>query len=387
MRKIGIITSSCGKSGTYGCNYGAALQGYALVMQLRELGFDAYDIKYISDNEYRPQHYNVLKRTLLRLPLLLNPKQVKGKIEQIKKRNVLNLNLSYFKDFVNQNNLTYNNGAFYTLQELKNESSSFFAFITGSDVVWNPYLHKNVNDPGYFLDFTEKDIKRISYAASFGVTVLPEESRRTLKSLLEKFDAVSVRENSGAELIKRETGLSVKVVLDPTLLLDPVKYNDIECDVSDLPSKYIAVYRFGNLEHTDQKIREISRKLNLPIVFIPSGRTNEYNVRYDVGPGEFIHIIKHADLVLSDSFHCTVFCLINHIPFLTFYRSKPLNGKDINSRMIDLLNTVDLTNRIVEPGKEINYETLFQIDFTEPDEIIKKMRMESLQFLKKALEI
>lgn len=386
MKKIGIITSSCAKSGTYGCNYGAALQGYALVRQLRDLGYEAYDVNYLSDYEYRPQQYSFVKRTWKRLGMLFNPALVKGKVGQIKNRENLKKNFSVFESFVEENNLTYMNGKFYTLDELCSESNQFSAVITGSDVVWNPYIHGGINDPGYFLDFAKPGVKRISYAASFGVTNLPEESLRTLQSYLEKFHAVSVREKSGAELIKKETGMDVRVVLDPTLLLAPQKYDDLVKISTGLPDKYIAVYKFGNIQHTDDKIRELSKKLELPVVYIPSGKTTEYTVRYDAGPGEFIHIVRNAELVISDSFHCTVFCLLSHTPFLTFFRTVPKQGKDLNSRMTDLLAMVGLSNRIVQPGEEIDYDSLFAIDFESADRIIEKMREESLAYLKNALE-
>lgn len=387
MNKIGIITSSCAKSGTYGCNYGAALQGYALVRQLRDWGYDAYDVNYLSSLEYRPQQYNLVLRTLRRLKLLFSINLVKGKIREFINSKNIKINQEKFVDFVRENNLTYQNGQFYTLDELKKISQDFYAFITGSDVVWNPYLHKNQNDPGYFLDFTTEATKRIAYAASFGVTALPEASQRTLKTYLSKFDAISIREQSGANLIKAQTGIDVPVVLDPTLLLEPEKYRDIEKEVPNLPKEYIAVYKFGDIPHTEEKIKEISQKLKLPVVYIPSGQTKIYNVRYDVGPGEFIYIIQHAKLVISDSFHCSVFCLLNHTNFLTFYRTLPAAGKDLNSRMIDLLKMVHMSDRLVKPNEEIAYDTLFTMDFSKSDMTICKLREQSLKYLMNALEL
>ena len=386
MKKIGIITTSSVGSGTFGCNYGAALQGYALVKQLRLLGFDAYDLNYVSDNEYRPQQYNMVKRTLLRLPLLFKPYLVKQKISEYKNRDNRRLNRNSFVRFIKDNQITHNNGAFYHLSDLKRVSPDFYAVITGSDVVWNPLLHKNVNDRGYFLDFASEDVKRIAYAPSFGVTELPETAKTDLGELLRKFDAISVREKSGAEIIRKETGLEAQVVLDPTLLLEPKYYEEIIRIPKDLPKEYIAVYRFGNIEHTKEKICEISKKYNLPIVYIPSNNDGAFNPNYSIGPGEFLGVIKNAKLVLSDSFHCTVFAIISHRPFLTFYRTMPEPGRDINSRMIDLLHTVQLSNRIIEPGASIPYDQLFEIDFQSADKIIERMRRESLSYLTNALE-
>ena len=387
MPKIGIITTSSGGDGTFACNYGAALQGYALVKQLQLLGFDAWDLNYISDNEYRPLQYNIVKRTLLRLPLLFKPYLVKQKISEYKNRDNRKINRNSFVKFIEENQITYNNGAFYQFLDLKRVSSEFYAVITGSDVVWNPLLHKNINDRGYFLDFAPKGVKRIAYAPSFGITQLPDTAKKDLAEFLQKFDAVSVREKSGAEIIRKETGLEVQVVLDPTLLLEPKYYKEVLRFPKDLPEEYIAVYRFGNLDFTKEKIREISKKCNLPIVYIPSNNDGTFDPDYSIGPGEFLGVIKNAKLVLSDSFHCTVFAIINHKPFLTFYRSMPEQGKDINSRMIDLLDMVRLKERLIKPGESIPYERLFEIDFNYTDRIIEKRRKASLMYLKNALEV
>lgn len=387
MKKIGIITSSCAKSGTYGRNYGAALQGYALIKQLRNMGFDAHDINYVSDNEYTPQQYNIIKRTFLRIKLLSNIKLVKNKINEYKNKKNIDINKRLFEAFIRENDLTYNNGRFYNIFQLSTSTSDLYAVITGSDVVWNPVLKGGINDKGSFLDFAKEGVKRIAYAPSFGVTDIPDTAKKDLKPLLEKFDAISVREKSGADIIYRETGMHAQVVLDPTLLLEPKYYDDVTKTPEDLPSRYMAVYRFGDLKHTADKIREISEKCKLPIVYIPSNNDGLFEPNYSIGPGEFLGVIKNAELVLSDSFHCTVFALINHRPFLTFYRTMPEPGKDINSRMTDLLKTVEMSDRLVRPGDEIRYDKLFDVNFDNADEIIRKMRKESLQYLKNALEV
>lgn len=385
MKKIGIITSSCSGSGTYGCNYGAALQGYALVKQLRIMGFEAYDINYVSDYEYTPMQYNLVKRSLKRLKLLSNIPLVKSKIDQFKHRKELKLLRSKFIEFINGSDLEYQGGEFFNIEKLRNISGEFYAFITGSDLVWYP--KKGHNDEGYFLDFVAEGVKRIAYAPSFGVTRLPDTCVATLGELLRGFDSVSVREKSGSEMIREVVGLEVPVVLDPTMLLEPQEYDDIVVVPEKLPEKYIAVYRFGKLDYEKEKIIEISNKLQLPIVYIPSNNDGVFKTRYDIGPGEFIGIIRNAELVLSDSFHCTVFAIVNHKPFLTFYRSMPNEGKDINARMVDLLKLLKLENRLLRPKEDVKYETLFSVDFAGADGTINQLRKNSLDYLKAALEV
>lgn len=387
VKLIGIITSSCGKSGNYGLNYGAALQGFALVQVLRKNGYDAYDINYVSDNEYRPQQYNVIKRSLIRFKLLFNIKLVKNKIQEIKERENEKILLEEFKDFVKKYSLTYNNGAFYTLKELKKISPEFHAFVTGSDVVWNPYLHKMINDKGYFLDFAQDGVKRVAYAPSFGCSSLPDSARTDLKSLLEKFDGLSVREKTGSDIIKETTGLDVPVVLDPTLLPSKVDYEEMLTVPINLPEKYIAVYRFGTLDHTINSIKEISKKYNLPIVYIPSNNDGKFETKYDISPSDFVGVIKNAELVLTDSFHCSVFSVIFNKPFLCFFRTKPSsNGSDLNSRVVDFLHYIGLEERLVPPEKKIPYDTLFEIDYDKVNQHIESLRKTSLEYLLNSLE-
>lgn len=387
MNKIGVLTTSAGQGGIFACNYGAALQGFALVTQLRRLGFDAYDLNYVSHNEYHPQQYNLVLRTLKRIPLLFNPKLVGNKIKNFKNRENIKQLHNIFHDFVKETNLTYQNGKMFSLEELEEIASDFYAFVTGSDVVWNPYLRQNKNDEGYFLQFVPEGIKKIAYAPSMGVTALPPESRRNLAELLNRFDALSIREVSGSDLIMKETGIEVPVVLDPTMLLDPKEYEAITVKPEGLPEHYIAVYQFGTMESTVKNIQKIQKKLGLPLVYIPAGMDTSDSARYDIGPKEFIGLIKNADLVISDSFHCTVFCLLCNTPFVTFCRTMPSEKVNINSRMIDLLDMVEMSERMVYPEQELDFNHLLNCDFTKSDEILAKRRKQSLDYLKEALEI
>ena len=386
MKKIGILTSSYADNGTYGCNYGAALQGYALVRTLRTMGYDAYDINYNSSYVYNPNQYGKIKRFLLRLTKIFNINIVKGKIRSIQNKDNISMLRSKFSTFVINNGLTYENGKFYTFEELNRISETFYAFITGSDVVWNPYLHKNLNDKGFFLDFAKEGVKRIAYAPSTGVTVFPDTAKRDLKDLLLKFDALSVREQSGANLIKDLTGIDVQVVIDPTMLLDSTMYDDIIEMPTDVSGDYILIYKFGNIKHTEETIKEIKRKLGLPVIYIPAGLYEKgASPRYDIGPNEFVGLIKNARIVLTDSFHCTVFCLLYHTPFYTFYRSLPGNGRDLNSRMINLLEMVELKDRLVLPNTTIDFLNIDSIDFENCDKLLEQFRFAAVNYLKEAL--
>ena len=387
LKKVGIITSSYASNGTFGCNYGAALQGYALVKQLRLMNYDAYDINYNSSYVHNPQQYSFAKKITSRIKLLFNPRVVKNKLISLRNRRNWNVLSSSFRNFIAENNLTFHDGDFYSLDELRKLSRDFYAFITGSDVVWNPNLHKGYNDEGFFLDFAADGVKRIAYAPSTGVTSFPETSKGNLRELLLKFDALSIREQSGADLIRDLTGIDINVVLDPTLLLSPEGYDEIVKLPNDIPPEYILVYKFGEIPHTEEQIDKLQKMLNIPVICIPAGKYGKrFSPRYDIGPGEFIGLIKNARIVMTDSFHCSVFCLIYHTPFYTFYRTMPKAGQDINSRMTNLLRMVHLDNRMIAPGDAIDFSSMNEIDFESSDKIIDSMRKESFSYLRNALE-
>ena len=146
MKKIGILTTSAGQNGTFSCNYGAALQGFALVRQLRLMGYDAHDLNYISHLEYHPDSYNIIQRTLRRIPLLFNYKLLANKIQYYRFRNDFESLHRKFQEFIQKEDLTYQHGKLYTIEQIADEANEFYAFICGSDVVWNPYLRQNKND-------------------------------------------------------------------------------------------------------------------------------------------------------------------------------------------------------------------------------------------------
>lgn len=386
MKKIGIITTSSGGHGNYRCNYGAALQGFALVRQLRLLGFDAHDINYYSDNEYSPERYSAFKLILKRIKMLTDFNIVRLKWIEVFNKKKLDSWKKKFFDFVSINDLTYNEGEFFNVMQLHDLSKDFYAVICGSDVIWNPDLRNNVCDDGYFLNFAIEGVKRIAYAPSFGVSALPVDFANQMKGILPSFTALSVREKTGQALIKKYCGLDAKIVLDPTLLLPLEEYDSQIIMPQWLPSEYIAVYQFGDIQHTTDKIAEIEKKYQLPVVVIPARYEDFSKANFDIGPSEFLGIIKNAKLVISDSFHCTVFSLLYHTPFLTFYRNRPMSGKDINSRMLDLLKLVGLENRLVLPDADIDYRNMFKLDFKKSDDVIERMRQDSLTYLKKSLE-
>lgn len=176
MKKIGILTSTQ----SFGDNYGAVLQAFALSYKLKQLGFIPYIIRYKLDGEYLKGKAPInirLKNTLLNKKFSFHAKKTLV-FNLIFHRN----NQDIFKDFC-KNNLNFYNENYLTFKELKEDVPNFDAFITGSDQVWNPIIHNYKNDPGYFLDFVPNNIPKIAYAPSMGVDIFPEECKKRFKIL------------------------------------------------------------------------------------------------------------------------------------------------------------------------------------------------------------
>lgn len=379
--KIGILTTYH----SFEYNYGAALQGYALAKQLQVLGHECYVINYIGD-EWTPTNNSLSDR----IKYIFSGGSLIMKIMQRLYRRKRNINHCIFKQFVDKYIPIYNRNTPYNYNDLKRIANEFDGFICGSDQIWNPLIHKNNNDKGYFLDFTNKEQLKIAYAPSIGINKIPNECKESFIELVSKFKYLSVREKTGARIINELTNLEAKVVLDPTLLLNPIYYSPIIENLSSpkLPDKYILCYKWGNIEETNIEIKRLSKKFNLPVYALPLSRTvytDGYPILFNAGPSQFISLIKNATLLCTDSFHATVFAIINKTPFITFYREKPQKGINMNSRMLDLLSKINLENRMVKPGEKFNDAEVFNMDFSNAEHTINELREDSLNYLINAL--
>ena len=216
--KIAILTQPL-KS-----NYGGLLQAYALQKSLSKLGHDATTVnRFFLPKTKLKVLENFIKRVLLvyikgRKDIEVFPLQPSKKEQEIMATNT--------SAFI-KNNIALTKTISSTV-ELEEMIEEYDAFVVGSDQVWRPKYSPSIYN--YFLDFIEKDnpkkVKKLSYAASFGVDsweFTPEETSKC-SSLIKNFDAVSVREDSGVALCKTYLGATATHVLDPTLLLSKEDY-------------------------------------------------------------------------------------------------------------------------------------------------------------------
>lgn len=370
-------------------NYGAVLQAYAMSEQLRKWGYEPEIVNYqYSTGKHTVSVENQVDRSLkARMKYIFG-----GDISFAQKalyrlaRKKRNAQTDLFREFV-RNNIPIDLEHPATFEELKKQESNYECLICGSDQVWNPLIHANQNDPGFFLQFGNQSCKRIAYAPSFGISVLPDESKKNLREYTERFDALSVREISGASIIKEICGVDVPVVLDPTMMADSLIWRKLDRMPNGIPEQYILVYRFGRMNYMEGQIKHIASALNMPVLEIPvsiESYGKGSKLIFGVGPEEFVTLIRNAKMVLTDSFHASVFSILNHTPFYTFFRQGKNEKNSMNSRMENLLEMVGLQNRLVYPDDPaVKFE---KICFENVDKVLAARREKSQEFLRNALE-
>lgn len=370
--KIGILTVP------FNNNYGGYLQACALMHVLAQMGHQPCMIMRRHDIPCRSLYVSLkiiikscLKAVLYRdKNILLHPFEafyfVQGRTMQ-----------SFVTKFI-----TPQTPFLYTWTAVEKKLvNKFDAIIVGSDQVWRPIYVPQVEN--YFLSFAKDwKIRRVVYAASFG-TVTPEYTSRQqieCSKLLQKFDAISVRE-FGALDVFRKFGWKtkgVKVVLDPTLLINPSFYANMFKNVeAPVDRHYVFSYILDSNEGKRNAISDFCKKQNLFLQLISDIQSDNKELP---SVESWLKNIKDADYVITDSFHGMVFSIIFHVPFIVL-----INKTRGTDRFESLLNSISLIDRICFDLHGINAKMLHPIDWESVDKSIQALREESLSFLSKSL--
>jgi hypothetical protein len=243
-------------------------------------------------------------------------------------------------------------------------------FVVGSDQVWNPTFPEF--SELFFLTFVPKH-KRVAYAPSFGLSELPEEVKDNFSTWLSSMEYLSVREESGESIIRNLTGRDVPVVLDPTMLLTKEEWLRVSTPLKTVPKKpYILTYFLGTLDaKRGKEIKLFAKKNSLMIIQI-NELTSKY---YTTGPGELISLINQATLILTDSFHGTVFSILFEKPFLTYKR---VGRDDMYSRIETLFSLLHLENR---ENMRLSDPNLCEIDYHEVKQLLEIERNKAFDYL------
>ena len=256
------------------------------------------------------------------------------------------------------------------------------AFIVGSDQVWREEFSPRIES--FFLDFLDgrDNIRKISYSASFGIEehFISQTKLKNCVNLLKKFDAVSVREDSGLRILRNVFDRKDAIkVLDPTLLLNSLDYLALINVKDKTNNNHIAGYILDNSIEKRQIIKDLSVELNLPVNLM----TDNYGGKKMSTISQWLANIAHADFVITDSFHGCVFSIIFNKPFIAIGNLE--RGLD---RFNSLLESLNLSNRLIGGFEEYNrrrVELMQQIDYATVKHLLIKQQETSLEFLHNAL--
>lgn len=235
----------------------------------------------------------------------------------------------------------------------RNEINSYDTIFYGSDQIWNPRVSSNYTEIYWGVD---SDAKNVSYAASMGAS-FPEEDSLVIKSKLGNFDALSVRESDLQEALSKHLDKEVNLVLDPTLIVPKAVWESILA-TPEINEPYVLLYQVRNSSFAVEVAEKIAKKLGVKVIFL-SASIDGINSEEVLGasPEKFLGLFKHAEYVVSTSFHGTVFSMIFNKPFLSVYLN---DGKD--GRVKSLLEIAGISSRGVSSydesllSDEINWE-------------------------------
>lgn len=318
-------------------NYGAVLQCYALCEYLRLEGNNVYVLNYSNEellscykvfNWHRFVHrgnvIDVVHRFFYELSLLKARKERSDKFNQFvnTKLNLINLDSA--------------------------DLSTLDLVIIGSDQVWNTKLTHGFNDY-YWGHFLRSDKTRlISYAASIG-EYWARSQDVVAKSLLAKFDDVSVRElDAKIRLSSLLPNKKIALSVDPTLLINKQSWSKLSISPK-VREPYLLVYQVRKSDITIRIADEISKRLSLKVIYLSADVAGKNsNCCRGASPQDFLGLFENASFVVCSSFHGTVFSLIFEKPFISVRLN---DGKD--NRVESLLSRFNAQHRFLSSEKEI----------------------------------
>lgn len=370
MKKIGLLNYQYSNH-----NYGAVLQAAALhhfINRNLELSCEHIDFK---PSVLRKSKLAEIKSSIGSYLMSLGLKQKKINHSSFANSNV-------FEDFRNVW-LPRSSVSFDSFESLQEYDFQYDAVVVGSDQVWRPSY---TGDAAlvYFLDFLNDDVKRVSYAASFGNDEweLDSEASQAIKSAVSRFSDVSVRESTGVNICRDEFGVNAEHVLDPTLLVGREYFEKIINGLDNDETPSIVYYKLDIDKPFDNFIKGASAELEL----------EPRNIYYQkIGHKYFYHSveswlneIKNSKLVVTDSFHCVCFALLFEKPFLYY----PNSNRGL-TRLESLLALMGLENHILKPGVDplVHVKQLLEIDYEAVNSRLASYRELSGNFLRKALSV
>lgn len=370
MKKVGIITFH----NSYNC--GSMLESYAMQKIVEKCNKKAEIVNFSSKGQkelYGVWNKNNSLKNIIK-NILVVPAIGKVKINNEKYENFKNENFNLSKEYS-------------VMSEIKEDDYSIV--IAGSDQIWNITIQDH--DDSYFLPWV-KNAKRVAYAPSFGAKKISDNTDNIdkYKKYLNNFDALSVRENNGQEWIKEMIGKEVPVLLDPTLLLDRKDYEEIENKDIEIEDKYIFFYSPSFDRNICKFVKRIADKYGLKVItwstksyYFKMVKSFGFELPEYEDPSVYLNLIKNAELVMTTSYHGTIFSTIYRKKFITI-KNGGMYGND--DRVKTLLSQLGMEDRLIPFVFDESYNYLQDINYEKYDKQLPDLRERSLKYIKENIE-
>jgi hypothetical protein len=365
MKKITIITLQNVR------NYGSVLQALATQFFFESLGLEVDFINYLRENISSPaarakdwcKGMIFLKKwiyTVLLYPTFLRQDVI-------------------FKKFL-EKHLHVQPCIMRTKEDFARLSITSDIYCTGSDQTWNSTWNGGIL-PEVFLDFVPDNVMKISYAASIGKDKLNDWEKTAIKKFLQRYAAISVRENTAVEIIKSLGFENVVQVLDPTLQMSRDFWMSYALRPKEEP--YLLIYQLNTNPEFDKYAKEFAERKGLKLLRLCA----RYDQIFKCGKSllipnvsDFISYIAYADCVITDSFHAVAFCVNLNTNFIAIYPN------NFSSRLESILELTALQNRHLNDFSDFSYLEAMEIDFTTANAILAHEREEGLKFMRKIIQ-
>lgn len=378
--KIGIITIH--KSP----NYGACFQSFALYSFVTSLGHDCEII-----DLHRPTHNDYVysqKYVEYRKPQESLSQQFKKSIKRLLKgkyaSGVTPLTDEAAAKFEQFNNPINCSIPYLSIDQLYANPPLYDVYMTGSDQLWNPTMRFCIEP--YFLTFAPSGARKISYATSVAVSSLRPNEERDYCQWLKDYESIAVREQSAVKLVSRLSGKEVTQVSDPTFLLSYDEWTRYSSNI-DIHEPYILLFTLGYRKDLAEYVLKLSKESGIKMVYLclshPYINNVPYTIERNAGPSEFLTYIANAEMVITDSFHGTAFCMHMHTKnFFTY-----ISNKNRGSRITDMLDKFNLSDHLLDDSLDKSYDQLcsYAIHHQQLADVMSEERKRCADYLKHAI--
>lgn len=372
-------------------NYGGMLQAYATVSMLEERKIDYELIRY-------KKQMTVLG-VIRSLPRLLNGVLLNDKYEAFLKKLGMKLHPDFeekdavrmkcFHDF-RDSYFVKLSPVFHGYEQLCQGAERYSAVVTGSDQLWSPAgLPTNY----YNLMFVPDEIRKISYASSFGVKQIPWYQKKRTAQFLQRIDHVSMRENRGAEIVKELTGRDVPTIIDPVFMFDEDGWRKLIPVKTELEEPYLLAYFLGRNKEYRIAAENAARELGCKIValrhmdqFVPEDEQFGDYAPYDVGPDRFLNLLRGASYICTDSFHGVCLSVIHKKNFVVFNRYEEGSRNSKNSRIDTLCAKLELSGRRFIRDEKLSDKLAKKIDYEAVNAHLKNWKRNTDSYLDEAFQ-